>query len=58
MTEPVCRDPYDDWVLATALAGEAEMIATGDDDLLVLEALRGIVILSPREFLERLSSQP
>ena len=28
----VCRDHDDDWVLATALAGGAEMIVTGDAD--------------------------
>ena len=50
---PVCRDPDDDWVLATALAGRAEAIVTGDADLLVLGAFEGIAILSPRQFIER-----
>jgi uncharacterized protein len=54
LAEPTCRDPDDDWVLATAVAGEAEAIVTGDDDLLVLRGFRGIAILTPREFLERL----
>ena len=49
---PVSRDPDDDAVLATALAGRAEIIVTGDDDLLVLKAYQGIRILSPRGFLE------
>ena len=48
----VCRDEDDDVVLATALAGKADMIVTGDDDLLVLKKFRGIRILSPRQFLE------
>jgi putative PIN family toxin of toxin-antitoxin system len=52
---PACRDPDDDWVLATGLAGEAEAIVTGDDDLLVLGSYRGIPILSPRQFIERVS---
>jgi putative PIN family toxin of toxin-antitoxin system len=34
---PVCRDPEDDIVLATAIAGRADAIVTGDDDLLVLD---------------------
>jgi len=51
---PVCRDPDDDWVLATALAGEAEAIVSGDDDLLSLRRYHGVVILSPRRFFERL----
>ena len=51
---PICRDPDDDWVLATASAGEAEAIVSGDEDLLVLRRHRGVPILSPRRFLERL----
>ena len=54
LEKPACRDPDDDWVLATAVAGEAEVIVTGDADLLDLLAFRGIAILSPRGFLERL----
>ena len=50
--ERVCRDKDDDVVLATALAGRANIIVTGDDDLLVLKTFRGIRILSPRRFLE------
>ena len=50
----VCRDKNDDVVLATALAGKADVIVTGDDDLLVLKTFRGIRILSPRQFLELL----
>lgn len=55
---PVSRDADDDAVLATALAGRAEIIVTGDDDLLVLKAYQGIRILSPRGFLEFLDRQP
>jgi putative PIN family toxin of toxin-antitoxin system len=51
---PVCRDPDDDWVLATALAGQAEAIVTGDDDLLSIGAFQGVVVLSPRQFIERM----
>jgi hypothetical protein len=56
LASPVCRDPDDDWVLATAHAGGAEAVVTGDDDLLVLVEHEGIAILSPRQFLERLES--
>ncbi len=52
--ERVCRDEDDDVVLATALAGKADVIVTGDKHLLVLKKFRGIEILSPRQFLERL----
>ncbi len=54
---PVYRDEDDDWVLATAVAGEAEIILTGDKDLLVLKEFHGIKILSPRQFLELLNAQ-
>ncbi len=51
---PVCRDPNDDMVLATALAAQADLILTGDEDLLVLAEHEGIRILSPRQFVELL----
>jgi putative PIN family toxin of toxin-antitoxin system len=51
---PVCRDPDDDLVLATALEGNAEIILTGDQDLLVLKEFHRIKILSPRQFVELL----
>ena len=50
--ERVCCDEDDDVVLATALGGKADVIVTGDEDLLVLKKFRGIKILSPRQFLE------
>jgi putative PIN family toxin of toxin-antitoxin system len=50
----ICRDKDDDVVLATALAGNADVIVTGDEDLLVLKKFRGIEILSPRQFLKLL----
>jgi uncharacterized protein len=55
LEKPVCRDPDDDWVLATAIAGQAEVIGTGDDVFLVLKAFRDIAILTPRQLLERLA---
>lgn len=53
LNPPTCRDPDDDWVLATALAGQAEVIVTGDDDLLCLHSFQGIAILNPRQFITR-----
>lgn len=40
-----CRDPDDDYVLAMAVAGNAQVILSEDDDLLVLDPWRGIRIL-------------
>ncbi|MGZ4212749.1 MAG: putative toxin-antitoxin system toxin component, PIN family [Actinomycetota bacterium] len=53
----VCRDPDDDQVLAAAQAGAAEVIVTGDRDLLVLEWYNNIEILPPAMFIPRLTEQ-
>ena len=47
----------DDELLAIALAGKAEIILTGDKDLLRLKQFQGIKILSPRQFVEWMDSQ-
>jgi uncharacterized protein len=52
----VSRDADDDVVLATAVAAGATVIVTGDQDLLVIDRYNGIDIVSPRDFLSRLSS--
>ena len=57
LPKQVCRDKDDDVVLATALCGKADLIVTGDDDLLELETYERIRILSPREFLELLEKE-
>ena len=54
LAQPICRDPDDDWILATAIAGGADVIVTGDKDLLVLKRFHGIPIVGPRGFLELL----
>jgi putative PIN family toxin of toxin-antitoxin system len=46
-----CRDPKDDKFLELALNGRADLIITGDADLLVLNPWRGIEIVTPREYL-------
>ena len=46
----VCRDPEDVPILGTAIAASANVLVTGDKDLLVLNPFRGVAILSPREF--------
>ncbi|WP_321897222.1 putative toxin-antitoxin system toxin component, PIN family [Burkholderia cepacia] len=48
-----CRDPKDDKFLDVALSGEAQLILTGDQDLLALQPFHGIEILSPSDFLNR-----
>ena len=53
----ICRDPDNDIVLATAVAGRADLVVTGDNDLLALRAFNGIRIFSPRQVLEILHSK-
>ena len=49
-----CRDRSDLAVLGTAVAAGADCLVTGDRDLLDLKEFRGIAILSPRAFHDRL----
>lgn len=48
-----CRDPKDDKFLEVAVSADADVIVTGDDDLLELHPFRGIEIVTPREYLKR-----
>jgi uncharacterized protein len=50
---PVCSDPDDDKFLACALAAGAEIIVSGDKELLDVSGWRGIDVLRPRSFVER-----
>lgn len=50
------RDPADRWILATAIAGEATVLVTGDRDLLDVRDRSPIPILEPRAFWELLRS--
>jgi uncharacterized protein len=47
-----CRDPKDDKFLELAVSGKTECIVSGDDDLLSLHPFRGIIVLTPRQFLD------
>ena len=44
------RDPDDRWVLASAVAGKADVIVTGDSDLLEVASQSPIPIVDPRGF--------
>ncbi len=50
-----CRDPDDLAVLGTAVAARADVLVTGDKDLLELKRHRDIPIVTPRECYERLA---
>ena len=49
-----CRDPKDNFILEIAAESKADFIVTGDKDLLTLKSFRGIPIIKPNEFLNRL----
>ncbi len=52
----VCRDPKDDKFLEIAVNGEADLILTGDKDLLVLDPFEDIAIIKPGDFLAELDN--
>jgi len=51
LLENVCRDPDDDWFLACAKEAEADVMVSGDKDLLTLEKYEEIRIIDARSFL-------
>lgn len=53
----IADDDEDDLVLATAVAGQADYLATGDNGLLRLGTFRDIQIISPRDFLSFLEAR-
>ncbi len=55
LDRPYSRDPDDDHVIACALAARADFLVTGDDDLLVLERVETIRILSASAVLAELA---
>ena len=51
------RDPDDRWVLASAVAGRADILVTGDQDLLAIAEAAPLPIVSPRGFWDQLRSK-
>lgn len=51
-----CRDENDDFILALALAGKANVIVSSDKDLLVLHPWRDIDILTSARFVADFSN--
>jgi len=48
------RDPDDERVIASAMRGKADVLVTGDKDMLVLERIGSMPIYDPRGFWEYL----
>lgn len=53
MVLAVCRDPTDNKFLEAAVEGQADIIITGDADLIALNPFGRIEILSPTDFISR-----
>jgi len=50
-------DPDDNWILATAVSGEADLLVTGDkNDLLHLKQVEGVRIVNARKALKLIQS--
>lgn len=56
LPQPVCRDPDDDEVLALALLAQADVIVSGDNDLLVLQSFMGIPIVTAAQALQSIAA--
>ena len=56
IVQPVraCRDPKDDKFLEVTVNGEADVLVSGDQDLLVLHPFRGTDIVTPADYLGRI----
>lgn len=50
-------DPDDDKFLEAAVAGDVDYLVSGDKHLLDIESFRGVDIVQPRAFYERLDAQ-
>lgn len=53
---PTSTDPDDDHALACALAAEADLIVSGDPDLLNLKHFHGTPIVTPAEAMRRIAA--
>lgn len=51
------RDPDDRWILASAMAGRADVLVTGDRDFLDIAAKAQLPVLDPRAFWDLLSKR-
>ena len=54
----VCEDPDDDKFIECAIAGNCDIIISGDRHLLKIGEYRGVRIIKPREFMEKYLHQP
>jgi len=53
----ICRDASDDVIIECAVLAGADLIITGDKDLLAVRQYRGIRIVTPRQFLDEFAGR-
>jgi putative PIN family toxin of toxin-antitoxin system len=53
----VCRDPTDDYVIATALAASVLYLVTYDKDLLDLKSYQAVQMIRPEAFIQLVRAQ-
>ena len=51
------NDPDDRWIMAAAVVGRADVLVTGDKDILAVSGAVGFPIITPRGFWESLRSR-
>lgn len=57
MLTGVCRDPKDDLFIACAVEGRADVLVSGDVDLLAVGSYQGVQMITPAAFLRLLDQQ-
>ncbi|MBF0124723.1 MAG: putative toxin-antitoxin system toxin component, PIN family [Magnetococcales bacterium] len=53
-----CRDVKDNKFLELAVNGQADIVVTGDQDLLILNPFQGIAVVQPATFIKIWSKRP
>ena len=53
LSNDICRDPHDVKFISCALSSNTKIIVSGDKDLLELDGISGIEIISPHEFVKK-----
>jgi len=53
----ISRDPKDDYLIMLAKTSRADLLVTGDKDLLVLDGFEGVRIIAPAKLLEELAQR-
>ncbi len=53
LTQSISRDKDDDKFIACAIASGTKIIISGDDDLLVINGFNDILVIKPREFIDK-----